>query len=118
MDDNPILEHINAPFHRGALELATHTQQLRNPTCGDEVRLQLILAGGHVKEAWFTAAGCMVSQAAASILCAHVDGKALTELAEFTPSDMLALISVPLTPHRQQCALLPFFALRTIIEDL
>lgn len=116
MDDNPILDHTNAPFHRGDLVDATHSQYLRNSTCGDEVTIQLRIVSDLIECAWFTAAGCMVSRAAASILCEYVEGKSLVVIRKLGPTDMLRVIKVQLTPHRQQCALLPFRALQAAIE--
>ncbi len=117
MDENPILEHVNAPYHRGDFTEATHTQHLRNPTCGDEVTVQILIADDKVQSAWFTAAGCMVSQAAASMLCEHIEGKSVDDLSRMEPKDILNLIGVPLTPHRQQCALLSFTALKAAIAQ-
>ncbi|MGZ0174555.1 MAG: iron-sulfur cluster assembly scaffold protein [Planctomycetales bacterium] len=115
MDENPILEHFESPFHRGKAPSGTHERSLRNPACGDELTLRLRVHDGQVGEAWFTAAGCMVSQAATSMLCEYVEGRTLESLAEFQAVDMLALIGVPLTPRRQQCGLLPFRALKELI---
>lgn len=118
MDDNPILEHFESPWHRGNFPEATHCQSTRNPACGDEVMLRVQIVDGSIELAWFTAAGCMVSQAAASMLCEHIEGRSLNELRDFDAESMLALIGVPLTPHRQQCGLLPFKALKTLIYSL
>lgn len=118
MDDNPILEEFESPYHRGEFAVATHRQYQRNPTCGDEVTLRLVFSNNRLTEAWFSAAGCMVSQAAASMLCRHIEQKSIVTLRAFQASDMLRLVGVPLTPHRQQCALLCFKALKTIVYSL
>ena len=118
MDDNPILDHFESPWHRGELATATHRQSTRNPTCGDEVTLQLRVNDGTLEEAWFQASGCMVSQASASMLCQHIEGCGLQQLSEFNALSMLKLIRVPLSPKRQQCGLLPFKALKTLVYSL
>jgi len=115
MDENPILEHFESPYHRGEAASGAVERSIRNPACGDELTLQLAVQNGQVGEAWFTTAGCMVSQAATSMLCEYVEGRSLESLAEFQAVDMLALIGVPLTPRRQQCGLLPFRALKELI---
>ena len=117
MDENPILEHTNAPYHRGTISDATHTQYLRNPTCGDEVTLQLRVVGETVESVWFTAAGCMVSRAAASMVCELAEGKTITELVESGQDGILSCFDFQLTPQRQQCALLAFTALKSAIES-
>ncbi|MEZ6129130.1 MAG: iron-sulfur cluster assembly scaffold protein [Planctomycetaceae bacterium] len=117
VDENPLLEHTNAPYHRGTLEKATHTGYLRNPTCGDEVTIQLQISGDMIRAAWFMAAGCLVSQAAASILCEAVEGRSLAEASAFTPQEFLHTVNTPLTPHRQICALLPYRAFVQALEQ-
>lgn len=112
MDENPILMHFDSPYHRGPVENATHIGYARSVSCGDEVRLYLIIDQGVVTTAGFVASGCMVCQAAASILCEAVESKFVPELKKMTSGSMLELIGVPLTLRRQQCGLLPFVALR------
>jgi len=111
MDENPILEHFNAPYHRGTLTTATHTGYARSAACGDEVTIFAEIVDGKITAAAFIASGCMVCQAAASMLCEFIEDKSRSELTLFDPRDMLDLIGVPLTPRRQQCGILPFIAL-------
>lgn len=118
MYDDHILDHFESPYHRGALPCATCTHADRNPICGDQLELQLRLADGKVAEAWFTGRGCAISQAAASILCQHVEGKTLEELQQFQAKEMLDLIGVRLTASRQKCGLLSFKVLKTMLYSL
>ncbi len=115
MEENPILEHNNAPYHRGVLDDATHIQYLRNPTCGDEVTIQLRIVNQIIEAAWFTATGCMVSCAGASMTCEYIEKRRLSQLSLLDHASMLSIMAVPLTPHRQQCALLAFNALRALL---
>lgn len=118
MYDDHILDHFESPYHRGTLPGATCTHADRNPICGDQLELQLRLADGKVAEAWFTGRGCAISQAAASILCQHVEGKTLEELQQFQAKEMLDLIGVRLTASRQKCGLLSFKVLKTMLYSL
>jgi hypothetical protein len=87
-----------------AIEWANHAG-LRNPTCGDEVTVQLRITKELIESAWFTAGGCLVSRAAASMLCQHVEGISLEFIRKLTRTDMLSLIDVPPAPHlRPTCA--------------
>ena len=73
------------------------------------MRLELVLdAGGRVQQAWFEGGGCLISQAAASILCRAVEGKTIGELRQLTAQQMLDWLETPLTPRRMQCGLLAF----------
>ena len=117
MDENPILEHFNAPYHRGTLPTATHSGYARSAACGDEVTIYTEIRDEKIATAGFVAAGCMVCQAAASILCQHIEGRDVAEVAAITPQEMLNLIGVRLTMRRQNCGLLPLIALRQAITD-
>ena len=71
---------------------------------------------GHalISEAWFEGKGCFLSQAAASVLCEHIEGQSLDGLHDFAAAEMLSLLGIPLTPRRQQCGLLAFQALKKL----
>ncbi len=115
MDENPILEHFNAPYRRGTLTTATHVGYARSAACGDEVTIFAEIRNETINTASFIASGCMVCQAAASILCEFIEKKTTSELNVFNPKAMLDLIGVPLTPRRQQCGILPLNALRNAL---
>lgn len=117
MDENPILEHFNAPFHRGKLATATHSGYARNAACGDEVTIYAEIRDSKIVKCGFVASGCMVCQAAASILCEHIEGRNLVDLAAISTQEMLQLIGVPLTPRRQPCGLLPPYALQKALSS-
>lgn len=117
MDENPILEHFNSPHHRGTLATATHTGYARSAACGDEVTLFAEITNDTVVSAAFVASGCMVCQAASSMLCEFIEGKLLSELFTFDSRRMLDLIEVPLTPRRQACGILPLTALKNALHD-
>lgn len=116
IDETDLIAHHESPYHRGRLADPTCTHRERNPVCGDWVRLDLRLdRDGRIEAAYFEGGGCIISQAAASLLCEHIEDRTLPELASFQAKDMLALIDIPLTPRRQQCGLLAFRVLKTIV---
>ena len=110
------------PYHRGQLADATDVHIVRHPTCGDHVCLQLRIDGSgehaRVGEAWFDGRGCLVSQAAASMLCETIEGRRLADLRQLTAHDFLATLGTPLTPARRGCALLGWQALRGILASI
>ena len=116
MNENPLLEHFDAPYHRGDLLSATHRQSVSSAACGDEVTLAVQIENQRIEAAWFQASGCIVCQAAASMLCEHIEHRTLTELADFRGAAMLDLTGIPLTPGRQPCGLLALQAFREILD--
>ncbi|MFN0197024.1 MAG: iron-sulfur cluster assembly scaffold protein [Planctomycetaceae bacterium] len=113
-----ILDHFECPYHKGAINHPSCSRSGKNPLCGDDVTIQLqINPAGKVEQAFFDGKGCAISQAAASILCEHVEGKSIDELEQFQARDMLDLLKVPLTASRQKCGLLGFRLLKTMIYE-
>src|SRR5262249_47306802 len=111
-----VLEHYECPYHRGRCPLATHAHQDDNPLCGDCVRIELrIDDAGHIEEAFFDGDGCCISQASASMLLEHIDGRSVEEVKQLKADDMLALFGARLTPNRQKCCLLGWRVLQTAI---
>lgn len=116
-DASRLLDHAQSPYHQGRLEQPTCAWTERNPLCGDQIHLQLLIAGDRITEAWFEGRGCAISQASASILCEFLEGQTLVAAAELQPAELLALLGVPVSPARQRCALLGFSALLRLLRD-
>jgi len=116
-DEDRVLRHVEEPYHRGTLENATHRQRVDNTVCGDSVQLDLSIDNaGVITEAWFTAQGCIISQAAASMLVEHLKGMVMSDALAFTAEDMLALFGARLLPRRQRCCLLAWEAMRRALK--
>ena len=117
--DDHILDHFETPYHKGHLPQPTCSHSDRNPICGDQVTVELLVdEQDRVTQAYFDGKGCAISQAAASILCEAIEGKTLDELKEFQAQQMLDLLKVRLTASRQKCGLLGFKVLKTMLYTL
>ena len=117
--DDHILDHFESPYHKGHLSSPTCSHSDRNPICGDQITVELLVdEHDRVKEAYFDGKGCAISQAAASILCQEIEGKSLNELKDFQAKQMLDLLKVRLTASRQKCGLLGFKVLKTMLYSL
>ncbi|MBS5450198.1 MAG: SUF system NifU family Fe-S cluster assembly protein [Coriobacteriia bacterium] len=70
-----LIEHNANPDYKYEMEHATCEHMGVNPTCGDELKLQVRLADdGTIAEASFTGHGCAVSQASADMMADAVIG--------------------------------------------
>ncbi len=113
-----ILDHYEDPFHRGALDGATHAHEDKNPLCGDVVRIELKLDGeGKIEDAWFTGEGCVISQASASMLLEELHDKTIDDVKAFSAEEMLELYGPRLTPNRQKCCLLSWKVLQSAVHS-
>jgi len=112
MDDfyrEEILEHYTHPHHYGTLEDADISHEESNPLCGDQIRfdIQLDEDGRTVKDVRFSAVGCAISKASASMLSDMLIGRTLDEIRAMTKEDVLDELGIDLGPVRLKCAMLP-----------
>ena len=90
-----------------------------SPLCGDRIRIYIKLGNDltGVDDARFTGDGCIISQAAVSMLLEDIQGKPLAEIESLPPQHVLDLIGVPLTAQRVKCALLGLQAVKDGIKE-
>lgn len=130
-----ILEHYKRPRNKGDLPDANRRIHMNNPTCGDEIWLQLRMEGDIVADVRFVGEGCSISQASISMMTQLLRGKtreeAETLIERFTAmmhgdpeaardralGDLRALAGVSRFPVRVKCALLGWNALEAALEQ-
>lgn len=132
-----ILDHNRKPKNYGALEGATCSAEGRNPLCGDEVRVELVVGEGGIEDVRFTGSGCAVSRASASIMTQAVKGRTRAEVEQMfvrfhelvtgklkpepaearAMGEMAAFSGVSKFPIRVKCASMPWHTLRKALED-
>ena len=132
-----ILDHNRRPKNYGSLDGATNRAEGRNPLCGDEVAVELTVQRDAIEDVRFTATGCAVSRAAASIMTQAVKGKSRAEVNRLftqfhelvtgklkpTPQEarklgeMAAFSGVSRFPVRVKCASMPWHTLQAALRD-
>jgi nitrogen fixation NifU-like protein len=120
MDDalyrEEILDHYRSSAHRGHLDAPDFAAELDNPLCGDHIRMELAVGGdGTIAAVKFDGHGCALSQAGASMLAEHVEGRSLAEARGVTADAMLDLLGVRLTPTRVKCWMLAWRTMQKAI---
>jgi nitrogen fixation protein NifU and related proteins len=102
-----ILDHGMNPRNKGVVNPATLDFEMRNPLCGDRLRLTLRVNDEHVITALgWDGEGCAVSQAAASMLGERILGMTIEEVKHLSKEDVFDMLGIPLTANRVKCALL------------
>jgi nitrogen fixation protein NifU and related proteins len=106
-----ILDHYHAPRHAGALERADFCSQVLHPSCGDEIQIMGTVVQGMIEKVGFVGQGCILSQAAASILLENIVAKPMSYSQSLQKDDVARLIKIPLGPNRFKCVELALQAL-------
>ncbi len=126
-----ILDHYKNPQHKKLSPIFDAQVHHINPSCGDEITLNVTLSGETVANVSWDGVGCSISQASVSILSDLVLGKTLAQAQEISDSfmalmqskgtqtgdenlleDAVALAGVSQYPARIKCALLGWMAFK------
>jgi nitrogen fixation NifU-like protein len=126
-----ILDHLKNPLNKRLSERFDVQVHHINPSCGDEITLNLTLDGQTIKEITWDGVGCSISQASISIASDLLVGKSLSaadsiseQFIELMQSkgkktgdeavleDAVALAGVSQYPARIKCALLGWMAIK------
>ena len=131
-----IAEHSRSTVHKHHLEHPSCSLKGHNPSCGDEITLELQVKDGVVEDAAFTGVGCAISQASTDMMVDLIRGKRveearalarkfigmikgeITDEAELEDLDeALALKGVSHMPARVKCAVLAWHTLDEALKD-
>ena len=134
-----ILDYYRNPSHRGELADFDGQSHQVNPTCGDEVTLQIRLVNGVIADLGWVGQGCAISQASISVMSELVVGHRtadafdlaetfrelmqsqghsdLTEQQRQQLADAVAFEGVAKFPARVKCALLGWMAMKSAVAD-
>jgi nitrogen fixation NifU-like protein len=126
-----ILDHYKNPLNKRLSERFDVQVHHINPSCGDEITLNLTLDGQTIKEITWDGVSCSISQASISIASDLLMGKSLNDADSISEQfielmqskgkktgdeavleDAVALAGVSQYPARIKCALLGWMAIK------
>lgn len=109
-----LLDHAKHPRNKREMPDAHIVQEEANPLCGDVVTMYAKIdpTSYKLQATSYVGSGCIISQAAASMLSEVVTGKSVTEIEAMERKDVEALLGATLSPSRVKCAMLPLIALK------
>jgi nitrogen fixation NifU-like protein len=132
-----ILDHYRTPHHKGLTESFDIQVKHNNPSCGDEVTLNLSISNGVVSGISWDGVGCSISMASVSMMSDLVINqkyvRAVEILNQFTAlmqskgqskgdeemlEDAVAFAGVSKFPARIKCALLGWMAFKDASSQL
>ena len=130
-----ITENSRSKENRHPVEGATHSLEGVNPSCGDDITLQLRVKDGVIEDAGFIGTGCAISQASADIMLDMIVGRTKDEALHYadlflkmiqgsaTPEEIDeleeagALQDVAHMPARVKCAVLGWHTLQESLKQ-
>lgn len=131
-----LMQHNSHPDYKYEMEGCTCSHEGVNPSCGDELTLQLRIEDGVIEEASFVGSGCAVSQASADMMAdlitgetvkeakrlvglflGMIKGEALSEEEKEDLDEAAELESISRMPARVKCAELAWRTLEKLLAD-
>jgi nitrogen fixation NifU-like protein len=132
-----ILDHYKNPLNKALVEPHDVSVHHVNPSCGDEIDLNLSLRDGLLSSVSWDGMGCSISQASTSVMSDLVQGKSPQQASALIDAfvevmqskgtstgdeeilgDAVAFAGVSRYPARVKCALLGWMALKDAMVQL
>tara|TARA_B100001741_G_scaffold51302_1_gene39244 strand:- start:1102 stop:1500 length:399 start_codon:yes stop_codon:yes gene_type:complete len=126
-----ILEIASHTDNNKVLENATHYSKNKNPICGDEMEISLIIKNEIVKDIGYQCKSCVYCQASVSLLSRKIKNRKIDDIKEFiyNAEKIFDGVKISLEKHwkdfqeilnkknlsRKECLLLP---IRTVLKAL
>ncbi len=111
-----LLDYWDRAYQK-SLDNPTHTEVFDNDTCGDWIKIQVVLQDAIFTEIEFTAGGCCLSECYAAMTLEAMRGKSISQVLEFSDADIYNLAKIKILPYRQKCITLAIDCLRALINE-
>ena len=86
------MEHFLNPRNTGELNAPTHSAFVKNPACGDQLKLTMIVRDGVITDARVKTFGCAAAIAASSALTELIIGKSVEHAKKLRNLDVVAFL--------------------------
>ena len=132
-----IMEHSTATYNKHKLQDATNSEHGHNPSCGDDITLEIKKDGDIITDLAFTGHGCAISQASTSIMIDLLKGKTVEQATKLISifirmikrenvseeelnelEEAQALKNISNMPARVKCAELAWYTMQKLLEKL
>ncbi len=122
-----IIDLSKNPINKRIIEHPTQTHSGANVTCGDHVRMYVLLATGDnssnktdrkILDCSFEGEGCAICIATSSLITEHAKGKTITEVLEWDSRKLFEFLEAEIGAVRIKCALLPLEVLHGALGRL
>ena len=130
-----IMEQSTATYNKHELNDKTDSEHGHNPSCGDDITLEIKMDGNKISDLAFTGHGCAISQASTSIMIDVLKGKSKEEALKLIKiflkmvkrenvseeeldsiEDARALQNISNMPARVKCAELAWYTMEKLLD--
>jgi nitrogen fixation NifU-like protein len=112
-----LLDHYEHPRNKGPLENADVTVSGGNPGCGDVVTMHVKFKDDVLEKVRFEGSGCTISQAGASIVAEHFEGRPASEVEEMGFEEIVDTMGKEVVTSRVRCATVALGTLKAAVQE-
>lgn len=130
-----LTDHNLHPAHKHTLDDANYRHEGINPSCGDDIVLNLKIEDGKIVDGSYTGSGCAISQASADMMLDLIIGKSTEEAQRLSDiflrmikgeadeaeleelEEAIALQDISHMPARVKCAVLGWHTMDEIVKQ-
>ncbi len=131
-----IMDHYKSPRNKGLVKASPfHFVHLNNPSCGDDMNVEILIKDGRVEEVHHDGHGCSICCSSASVMTETLKGKTVEEARmligdfyelvkgeepknEEALGEAIAYMGVKDFPARIKCATLSWKAVEKAIDEV
>ncbi|MBO5712390.1 MAG: SUF system NifU family Fe-S cluster assembly protein [Acholeplasmatales bacterium] len=131
-----IMDHYKSPRNKGLVKASPfHFVHLNNPSCGDDMNVEILIKDGKVEEVHHDGHGCSICCSSASVMTETLKGKTVEEARlligdfyelvkgeapknEEALGEAIAYMGVKDFPARIKCATLSWKAVEKAIDEV
>jgi len=109
---NPtVMDHFLNPRNTGEIAHPTHSAFVRNPACGDQVKLTLVVREGKIADARVKTFGCAAAIASSSALTELLIGRSVEDARTLKNTDVVSFLG-GLPAGKEKCSVVAEDALK------
>ena len=101
--NSTVMDHFLNPRNTGEIAQPTHSAFVRNPTCGDQVKLTLVVREGKIADARVKTFGCAAAIASSSALTELLIGKSVEDARALKNTDVVSFLG-GLPEGKEKCS--------------
>ncbi len=113
-----IIDLSKNPLNKRIIKQATNTHSGANITCGDHVRMYVLLnKDNKISDCSFEGEGCAICIATSSLITEYAKNKSVAEVLSWTEQNIFEFLEAEIGASRIKCALLPLEVIHGALKE-
>ncbi len=115
--NSTVMDHFLNPRNTGEVKDASASGMVKNPACGDMIKLSMRIEEGIIREARARTFGCAAAIASSSVLTGLLKGRTLDQARELSNADIVEALG-GLPDHKIVCSVVAEDAVKATLANL